>query len=371
LIWNVGLVIGILLIFAGRNDGLEWLELDRVFSDPFLVIGGGMVGIAIIRTLLTRVVKHLYVSVWYIAGAFVWFPILFLTGNYPGFAGIESAAANWFYAHNALGFWLTSISLAAVYYFIPKILGRPIYSYQLSLLGFWSFAFFYSLNGMHHLIGGPMPTWMVSTSIVASVMMVIPVTAVAINHHMSVIGRFGALRYSPTLRFIVLGAIAYTAVSLQGIFTALREVSRVTHFTHWTIGHSHVGVYSFVTFVLFGSMYYILPRLLNREWPSARLIGWHFWLTFGGIFAYVVGLSIGGVYQGLALLDPAQTFEASVRAVAPWLTVRSFSVLVLSAGHLVFAWHIVLIYRSRGKEAGMLAWQEPRPIIVEAPEGVR
>src|SRR5690606_9042085 len=145
-------------------------------------------------------------------------------------------------AHNALGFWLTAIGLGAIYYFIPKVLGRPIYSYQLSLLGFWSLAFFYALNGMHHVIGGPLPSWMIATSVVASLMMIIPVTAVAANPHVSMVGRFGAPTCSPTLRFIVVGAISYTALSLQGIFQAVVKVNRVTHFTHWTIAHAHVGV---------------------------------------------------------------------------------------------------------------------------------
>ena len=282
-LWNVGVLLGVVGILAGWTDGLEWLEMHRYLADPWLVIGGGSVGIALLVTLARREVDHLYVSVWYVMAAYVWFPIIYIVGNWPTWTGVESAAVNWFYAHNALGLWLTAISLGAAYYFIPKVIGRPIYSYGLSLLGFWTLAFFYALNGMHHLIGGPIPEWMITTSIVASALMVIPVLSVAINHHMTMAGRFAALRYSPTLRFVVLGAIAYTAVSLQGTFTAFRAVNRITHFTHWTIAHAHVGVYGFVTFVMFGSMYYILPRVTGREWPSARLIRWHVWLVLGGI----------------------------------------------------------------------------------------
>lgn len=363
-LWNYGLFVGVAGILGGRTDGLEWLELDRWMSDPWLVVGGALVGGAILLTLLQSRVEHLYVSVWYVGGAFVWFPIIFLIGNLP-FSGVESAAANWFYAHNALGFWLTAISLGAIYYFIPKVLGRPIYSYQLSLLGFWSLAFFYSLNGMHHLVGGPMPTWMITTSIVASTMMVIPVAAVAVNHHMTMVGRFRALRYSPTLRFIVIGAIAYTAVSLQGVFTAFREVNRITHFTHWTIAHSHVGVYAFVTFVMFGSMYYILPRLMQRDWPSGALISWHFWLTLIGISVYVLALVIGGVFQGLALLDPAVPFQESVEVVAPWLVVRSLTAFALTAGHLVFAWHVWRMMRLLAPgERRAPPWHVVRPVVV-------
>ncbi len=366
LVWNLGLFIGVVGILFGLTDGLEWLEMHRYTADPLLVVGGGMVGAAVLRTVLETKVPHLYVSIWYIASAFVWFPIIFIAGNWPHLRGSQSVAANWFYAHNALGFWLTAISLGGVYYFIPKILGRPIYSYQLSLLGFWTFAFFYALNGMHHVIGGPMPSWMIATSVVASFMMVIPVTAVALNHHMSMVGRFGALRYSPTLRFVVVGAIAYTAVSLQGVFTAMVKVNRLTHFTHWTISHSHVGVYAFVTFVMFGCAYYIVPRLVGREWPSPALITWHFWLVLTGVALYVIPLAIGGVLQGLALDNPDLPFRESVDVVRPYLLVRTISGFVLTAGHLVFTWHFGLLVAGVPSRAGARG-RFIRPIRVEMP----
>ncbi len=363
LLWNLGVLLGVGGILGGRTDGLEWLEMQRYWADPWLVVGGGMVGLALLRTLAAREVEHLYVSVWYVMAAFLWFPVIFILGNWPTFRGVESAAVNWFYAHNALGLWMTAVGLGAAYYFIPKVLGRPVHSYQLSLLGFWTFAFFYALNGMHHLIGGPLPTWMITTSIVASVLMLIPVLAVAVNHHMTMVGRFGALRYSPTLRFVVLGAISYTAVSLQGILTALREVNRVTHFTHWTIAHAHVGVYAFVTFVMFGSMYYIMPRLTGREWPSARLIRWHFWLALGGIALYVVPLTVFGVLQGLALLDPMKSFEGSVRAALPGLWARSAAAVILTGAHTIFAWHVWRMLRGWGSAPELPPFHEIRPIL--------
>ena len=175
--------------------------------------------------------------------------------------------------------------------------------------------------------------------------MFIPVVATGINLHMTVVGRFGALRYSPTLRFVVLGALSYTAVSLQGSFTALREVNRVTHFTHWTVAHSHVGVYAFVTFVCFGAMYYIVPRVVGHEWPSAALIRWHFNTVLAGITIYVVALTAAGVAQGLALLDPALPFQVSVERSMFGLYGRSIGGLILTVGHVLFAWHFWLMVR--------------------------
>jgi cytochrome c oxidase cbb3-type subunit 1 len=199
--------------------------------------------------------------------------------------------------------------------------------------------------------------------------MVIPVLAVAVNHHMTMVGRFGALRYSPTLRFVVLGAIAYTAVSLQGMFTALREVNRVTHFTQWTIAHSHVGVYAFVTFVLFGSVYYIMPRIVRREWPSARLIRWHFWLVLGGIAAYVIPLTIVGVLQGLAMMDPQVPFRRAVEVTIPGLYARSFAAMVLTTAHVIFALHYWRMVRGREPAAESPPFHEVRPILY-TPEAV-
>lgn len=368
-VWNFGVAAGTTGLFFGLSQGMEWLELHPYLADVPMLVGAGGIGISVFGTLLRRRVRHLYVSVWYTAAAYLWFPFIFFIGNFISPAGVENAAVNWFYAHNALGLWLTAINLAAIYYLIPKVLGRPIYSYWLSLVGFWALGFFYSLNGMHHLIGGPLPSWMIATSIVASIMMVIPVLAVAINHHMTMVGRFAALRYSPTLTFVVFGAMSYTGVSLQGTMQSLVEVNRVTHFTHWTIGHAHMGVYAFVTFAIFGSMYYMLPRLVHREWPSALLIRAHFWLVLVGIFLYVFGLAIGGVMQGLALSAPERPFADSVAAVMPWLWIRSLAGLLLTAGHVVFAWHFLRLVHARPAPADLPAWHALAPLVVDARTG--
>lgn len=365
-IWNIGLSIGIYYLLAGYSDGLEWLELDRYRADPLMLLGASLVGASIWRTLAARTVHHLYVSVWYVAASYPWFAIIFIAGNLPFYQGVESAAVNWFYAHNALGLWLTTINLGLIYYLLPKIIGRPIYSYWLSLVGFWGLALFYALNGMHHLIGGPMPSWMIATSITASILMVIPVVAVGINQHMTIVGRFGAMRYSPALTLIVISAMSYTAVSLQGILTALVSVNRITHFTHWTIAHSHLGLYMFVKLSLFGVMYYIFPILLKKEWPSTKLIRAHILLAGGGMIMYVIVLSIGGVLQGLDLLDPSRTFEASVNSVKPWLHMRSISAVIITAGHFVFAYHVYLLaFTNKRRESKQPPFYEIKPVLVK------
>jgi cytochrome c oxidase cbb3-type subunit 1 len=337
--WSIGVFAGTVAIAMGYSDGLEWLEYPWQI-DILLVVGGALVGVPLWLTLLQRKVKHLYVSVWYIAAGLLWFPILFLISNWPGLHfGVQEATMNWWFGHNVLGLWFTPIGLGASYYFIPKVLGKPIHSYNLSLLGFWSLAFFYSQVGGHHLIGGPVPSWLITISIVQSMMMVIPVFAVAVNQHMTVLGNFRALAYSPTLRFIVLGAMMYTAASVQGSLEALRAVNTITHFTHYTVAHAHLGLYGFFSMVMFGSIYFIMPRVMNWEWPYPKLISLHFWLVLIGFAIYFIWLSIGGWLQGLAMLDEKTPFMQSVALTLPYLQARSIGGGLMTLGHLVFAAH--------------------------------
>lgn len=338
-LWTIGVFLGAVSIALGYSDGLEWLEFPWQI-DVLLVFGGGLVGLPVLMTLLNRKVDHLYVSVWYIAAGLLWFPVLFLIANIPYLHfGVQQASMNWWFGHNVLGLWFTPIGLASAYYLIPKILGKPIYSYNLSLLGFWSLAFFYSQVGGHHLIGGPVPTWLITMSIVQSMMMIIPVFAVTVNLHMTVLGNFKALVYSPTLRFIVLGTMLYTAASVQGSLEALRSVNTVTHFTHFTVAHAHLGLYGFFSMVMFGAIYFIMPRVMNWEWPYPKLISLHFWLVFIGFLIYFIWLSIGGWLQGLAMLDPNQPFMQSVAITLPYLQARSIGGALMTLGHFVFAFH--------------------------------
>ena len=339
LVWHAGVTLGVGAILAGLSDGMEWLEFPWQI-DILLFVGGGLMGVPLALTLLQRKVHHLYVSVWYMSAGLLWFPILFAVANVPGLHyGVQQATMNWWYGHNALGLWFTPLGLAAAYYFIPKVLGKPIHSYNLSLVGFWSLAFFYSQVGGHHLIGGPVPSWFVTMSIVQSLMMTVPVLAVAINQHMTVLGSFRALRYSPTLRFIVLGTMMYTLASVQGSIESLRAVYTVTHFTHYTVAHAHLGLYGFFSFVMFGSVYFVMPRITRWEWPYPRLIDVHFWLVTVGIGIYVVWLSIGGWLQGLLMLDATKPFMDSVAVTLPYLQARSVGGALMTLGHLVFAAH--------------------------------
>jgi cytochrome c oxidase cbb3-type subunit I len=365
LIWNFAMFLGVGGILAGYGTSVEWLDMPPIVA-PFFVTALGMVAAWTVATFRNRRERHVYVTQWYILGAMFWMPWLYTTAALLIFGvdfsvlgmriklepatGIVQATTNWWFNHNVLGLWITPIGVGTAYYLIPKVIGRPIYSYYLSVIGFWSLAFFYSWAGMHHLTGGPIPAWMSTASVIGSMMMLIPVGAVALNHHMTMKGHFHQLRYSPTLRFVVFGSVTYTAVSVQGAFESLKAFSEIAHFTHYTVAHAHLGAYGFFTMIMFGATYYIMPRLTGREWASARLIRIHFWLCALGIVFYFTALSIGGWYQGLALIDSNVPFIQIVQNTIPYLIMRTMAGVMLTVGHIVFATLVVMNISGYGKQ---------------------
>lgn len=344
--WNIAVTIGIFGILRGDMVGVEWLEMPA-YVTPFVIITYALVGVWVVIAFRWRQSEHVYVSQWYILAAFFWLPWLYTIAQvmliFEPATGVVQSLTNWWFAHNVLGLWLTPIALATAYYLIPKVLGRPIHSYYLSVIGFWALALFYNWAGVHHLIGGPVPAWVISAGTVASVMMVIPVIVTAINHHLTVVGCHKEGWASPTIRFVVFGAINYTVVSLFGSAMALRGVNEVTHFTHYTVGHAHHGVYGFFTMIMFGAVYYMMPRLLFREWRNAFLIKVHWWMCGMGIILMVAALQIGGWFQGLQMNElsddgtPVYSFLQVVENTKPWLWLRSLSGLMLVVGHFAFA----------------------------------
>ena len=347
-LWNAAMIAGLGAIAVGINDGLEWLEIPWQIS-LLLVAGGTCVGLPLVFTLVNRRVHHLYVSVWYMGAALFWFPVLYLVAKVPDLHfGVEQATMNWWYGHNALGLFYTPLALATIYYFMPKVLGRPIQSYNLSLLGFWTLAFFYGQVGGHHLIGGPVPHWLVTLSIVQSMMMLVPVVAFGVNGALTLKGFYRALIHSPTLRFVAFAGAMYVASSAQGSFEALRSVNTVAHFTHYTVGHAHLGLYGFVSMAFFGGIYFVMPRVVEREWPYPRLILAHFWLAALGISIYFTTMTIGGWLQGMAMLDSARPFMESVALTLPWLKGRSLGGALMTLAHIVFAAHFAALILNLG-----------------------
>jgi len=357
---NTGIAGGIGAIAVGWSDGMEYLEIPWQIA-IFMVAGFALVILPVLFTLVNRKVEHLYVSVWYMVAALLWIALLFLVAKLPGVhTGVQQATMNWWYGHNVLGLWFTPVSVGAIYYFLPKIIGRPIRSYNLSILGFWALAFFYGQVGGHHLIGGPVPGWLITLSIVQSVMMVVPVVAFSYNMASTMRGRTHLVRNSPTLRFMMFGGLMYLATSVQGSIEALRSVNAVAHFTHYTVAHAHLGAYAFVTMVLFGSIYFMMPRVLNWEWPYPRLILLQFWLAVVGIAIYFGGLTIGGWLQGKAMLDAAIPFMDSVALTLPYLKWRSVGGSLMLLSHFIFVGHFLAMALRFGpiRTGATLFWQQ-------------
>jgi cytochrome c oxidase cbb3-type subunit 1 len=353
ILWNLGVIVGAIGLLYGRTDGMEWLEFGWP-SDVLLVVAGALVAFPLFRTVFLSEEKHLYVSMWYTICALIWFPILFGIANLHFLhTGVEGAISNWWFAHNVLGLWVTPLGLGIIYYLIPKITGYPIASYQLSLFGFWGLALFYAQVGAHHLLGSAIPNWVANLSIVMSVGMAIPVITVAINHHVSTYRHFHVLKESVVLRFIVFGAMMYTVTSLLGSLHALRTFNYVSHFTHWTISHAHMGLYGFTSMVFFGGIYFALPRLVGRDWPHPRLLNWHFWIASTGVLIYTFSTGIGGILQGFALRNAQGTFEDSLRVTLPYLAVRSVGGTLMLTSHLLMYYNVItLLLRTRARGEG-------------------
>jgi cytochrome c oxidase cbb3-type subunit 1 len=348
IVWSIGVALGVTAIGLGYTQGIEWLEIPWQIG-LLLAFGGACLAFPLVMTARHRKSHHIYVSGWYFLGALAWFPILYVIANLPGVhMGVQQATVNWWFAHNVLGLWLTPLGVGVAYYLIPKIIGKPIYSYSLSLLGFWGLALFYSQVGIHHLIGAPVPTWLVTLSIVHSVMMFVPVIAVAVNQHTTVARNLWAFKQSIALRFVAIGALMYTLSSFQGSIEALRPVNSITHFTHYTVGHAHLGAYAFTTMVLFGAFYYMLPYLTGRDWPWPSLLTLHFWLVVAGFGIYFISMSLGGIVQGMGLLEVGRSFASITRATMPYLQARSLGGALMTLGHFVFAFHIAALLLGKG-----------------------
>jgi cytochrome c oxidase cbb3-type subunit 1 len=213
---------------------------------------------------------------------------------------------------------------------------------------------------MQRLVDGPFPAWMITASIAAAIFTIIPVATVGLNHHMTMRGYFPLMRYSPTLRFTVFGAIAYTVFSLFGILISLRSIAGFAQFTETSSAYSHLGLYAFFTMIMFGSMYYIVPRLVGREWRYAALIKLHFWASAYGVMLMVLMLFVGGIVQGRDLNNAALPFAESTQSILPYLRSRSMAGMLLAVAHLIFAFHFGLMLLGLGRTASMPTFLNPK-----------
>jgi cytochrome c oxidase cbb3-type subunit 1 len=367
--WNLGVLIGAVAILAGQSTGYQWLEFPPYVA-VILFVAYSLIVSWVVLMFRFRRAQQIYITQWYLLGAFLWFPWLYAAAQVMLFVvpvqGVLQAAVSWWYSNNLLFLWLGSIALGTAYYMIPKVIGRPVYSYHLATIGFWTYALFSSWTGMQRMVDGPFPAWMITASIAATILTIIPVATVGLNHHMTMQGYFSLLRYSPTLRFTVFGAISYTVFSALGVVLSLRSVSRYLEFTQASIAYSHMGLYAFVSMILFGSMYYIVPRLVEREWRYASLIKLHFWASAYGIGLMSLMLLGAAVVQGSGLSDPSVPFNESTQSILPYLRGRSLAGILMTASHFIFGFHFVLMLFGLGRTASVPTFLNP--VEAEGPE---
>jgi cytochrome c oxidase cbb3-type subunit 1 len=368
--WNIGVLLGIGGILAGDNTGYEWLEFPPYAAIVLFVAYALIISWAVLMFRFRRG-DQIYITQWYLLGAFLWFPWLYAAAQLMLFVvpvqGVMQAAVGSWYGNNLIFLWLGAIGLGTAYYMIPKVIGRPVYSYHLATIGFWTYALFSSWTGMQRLVGGPFPAWMITASIAATILTIIPVATVGLNHHMTMQGYFPVMRYSPTLRFTVFGAMAYTVFSLVGVLISLRSIARYLHFTIATIAYTQLGLYAFFTMVMFGSMYYIVPRLVGREWRYATLIKLHFWASAYAIGLMSLMLLVGGLAQGTSQNDSSLPFMESTQSVLPYLRGQTLAMLLLTASTFVFAFHFGLMLFGLGRTASVPTFLNP--VEAEASEG--
>jgi cytochrome c oxidase cbb3-type subunit I len=286
-----------------------------------------------------RVEREIYISNWYTIGGFIFTTILGITASIPSYQiGLGQVAVQGFYMHNAVGMWFTFLAIGITYYALPKLLNRPIYSYALGVLGFWTNLIFYPIIGAHHFEFTPLPWWFQTLAIVFSVGMLVPVWAGSGNFWLTMRGRWATIRRSYALPFIWVGVLYYFLGSTQGTVEALRSLQTIWHLTNYTVGHSHLTMYGFITFIAWGAIYGLLPAATGKQ-PSRLACGLHFWLAFLGVTIYVGALSIAGTIQGLtwASGDP---FIASVEAAQPYWQARVVSGFMMFLAHCIFAYNV-------------------------------
>lgn len=341
-VWNLALTYGLARVFAGDMSGYRLLDFPREVG-PVLAVAFLLAGFWPIVAFARRPTGHTFASQWFVVGASFAFPLFYLLAQLlvlwqPASGVVQAVAHSWFVA-NLLQLWFGASALAAIYYFLPKVLERTLTGYYLAPVAFWTFFLFAGWTGPAALVGSPVPLWFQSTGVVAAAMMMIPVIIIAINFHGTLSSQGGWARAwnDTTLRFVGFGAVAFTLAGVLGGVFAFRAPSAVVRFTSFATGLEQLLVYGCASMVVFGASYFILPRLTGALWPSAKLVHAHFWATALGFLGALVAWLVGGWQTGRLLADPAVASADVLRAGSSWFFVLTVSAVLLLVGHVAFA----------------------------------
>ena len=336
---NASVLLGVIQLLSGvTNGGGEFREFIWPIMGLFAA-GLVLLGYNLYRTIAQRGTDEIYISNWYILAAVIMTVVLVLIAYTPRIQhGLGDTVIQGYYMHQGVGQWFTPMSLGLTYYFLPKLLNKPIYSYSLGVLAFWTQVVFYTMIGTHHFVFSPTPWILQTVAIVFSVGMLVPVIAGSGNFLLTMRGSWHTIARSYSLPFIVVGVVIYFVGSTQGTFEAFRSLNQAWHFTDFTVGHAHLTMYGFVVFLIWGGIYGLIPRLTGRE-PPQLLVGMHFWLALVGMTVMVGALSIGGTMRGMSWMAGAE-FLDSVRLMEPWWLGRAVGGTLMFVAHLVFAYNL-------------------------------
>lgn len=336
---NAAVLLGSLALMAGINNGGG--EYREYIWPIQLLFGIGLLLTLVnfIRTIARRTTKEIYVSNWYIVSAVIFAIVISVVAYVPYWQnGLGETIIQGYYMHQGVGMWFMLFTLGLVYYFLPQQLNKPIYSYSLGILAFWSQIFFYTLIGTHHFVFSAIPWWLQTVAIVGSAGMLIPVISGTTNFLMTFKGAWHKVAGSYTLPFFIVGTLFYFTGSLQGTAEAFRYTNLLWHFTDFTVAHSHLTMYGIIAFFLWGGIYAIVPRLTRQE-PPQLTVGMHFWMAFIGLMFYAIPLMAGGTLRGLMWMA-GKPFIDSVVLMAPYWLWRAIGGTLMWASHLVFAYNM-------------------------------
>jgi cytochrome c oxidase cbb3-type subunit 1 len=355
--WQLVIVSAAISLPLGFTQGKEYAELEWPI-DLLIAVTWVCYAIVFFGTIGTRKVKHIYVANWFFGAFIITVALLHIVNSaampagfmksYSAYAGVQDAMVQWWYGHNAVGFFLTAGFLGIMYYFVPKQAGRPVYSYSLSIVHFWALIFTYMWAGPHHLHYTALPDWTQSLGMVFSLVLLAPSWGGMINGIMTMSGAWHKLRTDPILRFLIVSLSFYGMSTFEGPMMAIKTVNSLSHYTDWTVGHVHSGALGWVGLVSMGAIYYMIPRLFGqKQMYSIKAIELHFWLATIGIVLYIAALWISGVMEGLmwrainADGTLTYTFVESVKAKTPYYITRMVGGLLYLSGMSIMLWNVI------------------------------
>src|SRR5688572_4327165 len=354
--WQAVIVAAAITLPMGLTQGKEYAELEWPI-DLLITAVWVAYGVVFFGTIVKRRVRHIYVANWFFGAYIITIALLHIVNNmampvsmtksYSLYTGAVDAMSQWWYGHNAVGFFLTAGFLGMMYYFVPKQANRPVYSYRLSVVHFWALIFTYMWAGPHHLHYTALPEWTQSLGMVFSLILLAPSWGGMINGIMTLSGAWHKLREDPILKFLVLSLSFYGMATFEGPMMSIKTVNALSHYTDWTVGHVHAGALGWVGLISMGSLYYLIPRLFGRtEMHSVRAINLHLWVATIGIVLYIAAMWIAGVMQGLMWRAVSEdgsltyTFVESVKASYPFYAIRLLGGVLYLSGMVIMAWNV-------------------------------